>query len=196
MEVKSREIYKDDFADYLLCLALDVGEGMLKNGGEVGRVEDTIERICRAYGAQHVEVFTIVSMINAAVRMPDGSYSSQLRSVKQTGNDLGMLESLNELSREICHTTPALDEVDEKLHDIKKGRVYPTWITLFASAMGAAAFCLFFGGNMIDSLITFGIGALIYCVSNFSSRRISSFSVILRSIVRVVLLLQPTRFLR
>ena len=71
MKTKTREIYKDNFADYLLCLALDVGEGMLKNGGEVGRVEDTIERICRAYGAQHVEVFTIVSMITAAVRMPD-----------------------------------------------------------------------------------------------------------------------------
>ena len=174
MEVKTREIYKDDFADYLLCLALDVGEGMLKNGGEVGRVEDTIERICRAYGAEHVEVFTIVSMITAAVRMPDGSYSSQLRRVKQTGNNLGMLESLNALSREICRTVPTLDEVDARLHALKSNRAYPVWLSLLASAIGAAAFCLFFGGDILDALVTFGIGAMIYCVINFASARISS----------------------
>ena len=174
MEVKAREIYKDDFADYLLCLALDVGEGMLKNGGEVGRVEDTIERICRAYGAVHVEVFTIVSMITAAVRMPDGSYSSQLRRVKQTGNNLGMLESLNALSREICRTTPELDEVDARLHELKRNRPYPIWMSLLASAVGASAFCLFFGGDVLDAFITFGIGAAIYCVMNLTSGRLSS----------------------
>ena len=59
--------------EYLLCLALDIGEGMLKNGAEVSRVEDTIERICKAYGAVHVEVFSIISYIHAALRMPDGS---------------------------------------------------------------------------------------------------------------------------
>lgn len=174
METKTREIYKDDFAEYLLCLALDVGEGMLKNGGEVGRVEDTIERICRAYGAAHVEVFTIVSMINAAIRMPDGSYSSQLRRVKQTGNNLGMLESLNALSREICRETPSLDIFDEKLRGIKKTPIYPEWLRLLASAGGAAAFCLFFGGDLLDSLITFVIGMAIYVVDNYTSRRINS----------------------
>ena len=48
MENTEKQLYKEDFTEYLLCLALDVGEGMLRNGGEIGRVEDTIERICRA----------------------------------------------------------------------------------------------------------------------------------------------------
>ena len=118
-EQSTRQIYKSDFADYLLCLALDVGEGMLKNGGDVNRVEDTIERICRAYGAEHVEVFTIISVINAAIRMPDGSYSSQLRRVKSTANNLGRLERLNALSREICREKPELEEFENKLHRLK-----------------------------------------------------------------------------
>ena len=63
-----KEIYKSDFAEYLLCLALDVGEGMLKNGGEVSRVENTVERICKAYGAVHVEVFSIISVIHASAK--------------------------------------------------------------------------------------------------------------------------------
>ena len=174
MSSKAREIYKDSFVEYLLCLALDVGEGMLKNGAEVARVEDTIERICRAYGAEHVEVFTIISMINAAIRMPDGSYSSQLRRVKHTSNNLGMLENLNSLSREICRDKPRLDEFDDRLHKLKNHRVYNAWVLVLASAIGASAFCLFFGGGVIDALVTFGIGVLISLVNNLSSQRLNA----------------------
>ncbi len=171
---RTREIYKDDFADYLLCLALDVGEGMLKNGGEIARVEDTIERICKAYGAAHVECFTIISMITAAIRMPDGSYSSQLRRVKQTGNNFNALERFNALSRTICKETPPLDEFDDRLHALKKEKAYPMWAQIGASAFGAAAFCLFFGGGHIDAVITFLIGAVVAVIINLSSKRLNS----------------------
>ena len=174
MENKVREIYKDDFTEYLLCLALDVGEGMLKNGAEVARVEDTIERICQAYGAVHVEVFTIISMINAAVRMPDGSYSSQLRRVKQTSTNLDRLEGLNNLSRKICRETPSLDEFDEMLHELKTRRAYPKWVNLLSSAVATSAFCLFFGGGFLEALITLFIGAGIYFINNYRSVRLNS----------------------
>ena len=174
MENKVREIYKDNFTEYLLCLALDVGEGLLKNGAEVARVEDTIERICHAYGAVHVEVFTIISMINAAIRMPDGSYSSQLRRVKQTSNNLGVLEGLNSLSRKICRETPDLEEFDAMLHELKNKRRYPTTVHILASSVGACAFCLFFGGGIWDSVLAFLIGALISFICNYPSARLNS----------------------
>ena len=174
MENKVREIYKDDFTEYLLCLALDVGEGLLKNGAEVGRVEDTIERICYAYGAVHVEVFTIISMINAAIRMPDGSYSSQLRRVKQTSINLDTLEGLNTLSRKICREKPSLDEFDSMLHELKNKRTYPEWLKILASALATGAFCLFFGGGFLDSVIAFIIGACIFLISNYRSSRLNS----------------------
>ena len=144
--MEKRALYKDDFAQYLLCLALDVGEGLLKTGGEVSRVEDTIERICYAYGAAHVEVFTIISVINAAIRMPDGSYSSQLRRVRHTTTDLGAIERYNALSREICATVPSLEEFDERIQAIKRVRTYPVWVHYLASAGAASAFAVFFGG--------------------------------------------------
>ena len=174
MENKVREIYKDDFTEYLLCLALDVGEGMLKNGAEVGRVEDTIERICKAYGAAHVEVFTIISVINAAIRMPDGSYSSQLRRVKQTSTNLNTLEGLNTLSRKICREKPALEEFDSMLHELKNERTYPKWMNILASSVSTGAFCLFFGGGVLDSVIAFIIGACIFLINNYSSPRLNS----------------------
>lgn len=174
MENQVREIYKDDFTEYLLCLALDVGEGMLKNGGEVSRVEDTIERICRAYGAVHVEVFTIISMINAAIRMPDGSYSMQLRRVKQTSNNLNTLEKLNALSRKICREKPSLDEFDSMLRDLKKERPYSSWMYVVASAVATGAFCLFFGGGFIDAAVTMVIGTVLALIINYPSVRLNS----------------------
>lgn len=171
MKEQIHAIYKEDFAEYLLCLALDVGEGMLKNGGEISRVEDTVERICRAYGAVHVEVFTIISVINAAVRLPDGSYSSQLRRIKSTSNNLGKLEKFNALSRKICAETPSLASFDEQIREIKKQKDYPRALLYLASSFAAGGFAAFFGGSIKDGIIAFIIGALIALVDlNLPSR--------------------------
>ena len=168
-----REIYKDDFTEYMLCLALDVGEGMLRNGGEISRVEDTIERICRAYGAEHVEVFTLVSMINAAVRMPDGSYSSQLRRVRSTDNNFSSLEALNDLSRTVCKTTPPLEEFDEKIHALKKLHVYPAWAGFIASAVATSSFALFFGGGIADAVVCVLLGAVIALINMLLPKKLN-----------------------
>ncbi len=53
-QFKFDESMAESYADIVLCTALDIGEHLLKNGAEVSRVEDTIERICFAYGAAHV----------------------------------------------------------------------------------------------------------------------------------------------
>ena len=45
--------------DRILTVALDICEGMLESGAEIHRVEDTAERICRAYGAERVEIFRL-----------------------------------------------------------------------------------------------------------------------------------------
>ena len=61
-------IHQREITYEYLSLALDVGERILKSGGEVSRVEDTITRICKAYGMERVDVFTITGMIVATVK--------------------------------------------------------------------------------------------------------------------------------
>ena len=181
MEEKSKDIYKNNFTEYLLCLALDIGEGMLKNGAEISRVEDTIERICRAYGAEHVECFTIISMISTAIRMPSGEYSTQMRRVKSTATNLATLESLNALSREICKNVPPLSEVERRIAEIKGTRPYPEWVRLCAMALAASAFCVFFGGGVMDTLITLLIGAVLFFIDSYTSPRMNGMVKILFS---------------
>lgn len=183
-----KEIYKDNFTEYLLCLALDVGEGMLKNGAEIYRVENTIERICRAYGAVHVECFGIISFIHAAVRMPDGEYSTQMRRVRSTTVNLHALEAFNALSREICQTTPSLCEFEARIRQAKGTRSYSRPVRLLASGITTGAFCLFFGGTAADALIATLIGLLIFGIESHSSLRINPLIKTLFSSVIITLL--------
>jgi len=154
----------DSYADRLLCVALNIGEGMLRSGGEISRVENTVERICLAYGAEYIEVFSITSVIIAAVRMKNGEYSSQVRRVKATSNDLLHLELYNGISRKICNEAPPLSSVNELIEDAKKKRIYPRWSRFIAAALTSGIFAIFFGGGVIDGLVTSIIGALIYII--------------------------------
>ena len=160
-------------ADYLLCLALDIGDEMLKNGGEISRVEDTVERICHAYGAEHVEVFTIPSLILAAIRMPGGAYSSQVRRIVKNDNHLFRLEQFNAISRKICRETPPLDQVDTMIREAKAKRLYPEWLRCVAAASAASAFTVFFGGGWRDALVAFALGLLIFLIDMIPFRHVN-----------------------
>ena len=165
---------KPGYANRLLRLVLDVAEGMLCTGAEVSRVEDTVERILRAYGGVEVQIFSITSVIDGAVRMPDGEYSEQIRRVKHTENDLGRLEKYNALSRYLCASTPDLDEFEKHLDEIKTTKAYPTWVMAMAAAVVTSSFCLFFGGGLLDAIISAIAGVVVFGVSALPSKRLNS----------------------
>ena len=144
---------------------MDVGEGLLKSGAEIRRVELAIERICNAYGAAHVEVFSIHSLIIASLRMPDGSYSSQTRRIMNVSNHLMCLERYNELLRSICATSPDFDEVDRRIKEIKSKSRYPFPLTVLGNLLAASGFAVLFGGSLRDACAC----ALIAIVISFLS---------------------------
>lgn len=148
-------------ADNILRIALDIGEGLLKSGGDVRRVEYTIEKICKAYGAAHVEVFCINFVIEASVRMADGEYSNQIRRIIDISYHLGSLEEYNNLSRHLCEKTPSFNEIDKRIKEIKKKRKYPLALTTLGNALGAGSFAVFFGGNFTDAVISAVIAVVI-----------------------------------
>ncbi len=159
--------------DRMLCLALDIGEHMLRNGGEIHRIEDTLERICLAYGAAHVEIFTIPSLVMAAVRMPDGSYSSQIRRVYVTGKNLYRLEQFNAISRRICTEKPSFDEVERMIRKAKQSRPYSSFWVILGSVMAAGGFAVFFGGSWRDGLAAALVGLVLALLDRFESRSIN-----------------------
>ena len=61
--VENQTNQQNKLENRLIRCILDAGEVILKSGGEINRVEDTMARMCRAYGFVRTDVFTITSSI-------------------------------------------------------------------------------------------------------------------------------------
>lgn len=153
--------------DEVLTVAMDLCESMLECGAEVHRVEDTAERICRAYGAKRVEIFAMTSLITATIVMENGEKSTQVRRVYGSANQLYKIEKLNALSRTICRDTPKPSRILEQIASIKRKQTYPTWFRYVGGFIGTVGFSLFFGGNFWDALLC-GLIGLVVCLLDFN----------------------------
>jgi uncharacterized membrane protein YjjP (DUF1212 family) len=144
-------------------IAMELGENILRSGGEVSRAEDTIARICRAYGAVSVDVTAILSVIVLTVDYGEVTVNASRRLTEVGSNNLGRLSRLNELSRRICNKRLTKNEFLEELERINN----KTEVTLLKYTVGgilsAGGFAVFFGGTLIDGLFA-GLIALPMCL--------------------------------
>lgn len=157
---------RENAEQYLFC-AMSIGEQLLISGAEVGRVEDTIRRICTAYGAQRVDVFSITSSIVTTIYAEDFGICTQTRRVSQTSHDLNKLDELNALSRKICAEKPAPDLIRADLEKILNGPRYSFGTQVLIYALISASFSVFFGGDMRDMAASALIGVLLKVLETF-----------------------------
>ena len=152
--------YRPDGQD-TLDVAIEIGSAVLRSGGDVHRVEDTMTRICRAYGASQVDVFAIPSLITAEITMPDGEKVSGMCRIKSTYLHLSRLEEFNALSRDVCGKPEPPARVRERIASIRRLRRIPEWLCCVGGMLGAGGFTVFAGGTLRDGLCSALIGALI-----------------------------------
>lgn len=159
-------------AGRVLESALDIGEAMLRSGAEILRVEDTVRRICQAYGGGSVDVFSILSLIIVSWKDQKGENTTLVRRVYSYATDLCRLEQLNALSRDICENTPECDEVEKRVEAIMSSPNRKISRKRFVGyVLTAAPFAIFFGGNMRDAVAAGIVGALLYLWDFFFSAR-------------------------
>lgn len=167
-------------AHNLLYLALQIGERMLLCGAEVNRVEDSIGRICLAYGVQRVDAFTITESIVVTIHGEPYGSVTQTRRIQGPANHLKKLEALNQLSRTICEEKPEFSFIEEELARIDAIPSYSLSVQVAAYALISGSFCLFFGGDYKDMAASAVIGILLKYVELFFRRlRIYNFFVVL-----------------
>ena len=148
-------------AENVLDCALSIGEQLLISGAEVGRVEDTIRRICTAYGAERVDVFSITSSIITTMYGDAFGSCTQTRRVSSTQNDLNRMDRLNQLSRSICAELPAPAEIRTVLAQIEAGPRFSFRAMLLIYALISGSFSVFFGGDWMDMLASAIIGVML-----------------------------------
>ena len=136
---------KDNFSDILAAI-LDVGEIMLMSGAEVNRVENTMERMAKAYGCTRVDSYTIILSIVVTVKAPDGQVLTQTRRTTFQQTDMRKIEACNALSRKVCAQPVTLKELEETIRQIRELKEYPIWTMFVIYGFISAVFSGFFGG--------------------------------------------------
>lgn len=171
-----------DEAQKVLHCAMSVGELLHTSGAEAGRVEDTIRRICTAYGATRVDVFSITSTIVTTMFCDGFESLTQTRRVPPMKNDFSRLDKLNQLSRWICSTHPDPEEIPPRIEAILcEEKPYGFVQQLFIYAMVSGAFTVFFGGNLKDMLASACIGVILKCLESLILQ--TSFNALLSALV-------------
>ena len=132
---------------------LNVGVALLKNGAEVSRVEDSMYRLCRAYGFVHADIWVIYSNIQATVETEEGEIITQVRHIGSTSIDYEKLDKLNNQSRCLCKETPEPEEISRRLKEIDNDKPLPVWIDYAAGIMGGVGFGVFFGCDLRNALV-------------------------------------------
>ena len=141
-----------DYAKILKNL-LDIGEAMVNSGAEVGRVEDSMYRLCAAYGFRRSNCWVISSNIQATVETPEGDIITQIRHVPAGEMNFDRLDYLNNLSRYACQNTPDAVTLQERLQEVLNRPAQPKWQHYAAGIMGGAGFAVFFNSNFMDTIV-------------------------------------------
>ena len=154
MTAKELETESDRLRD-AVGVALDIGEQILYSEGEISRVEDTVTRISRAYGAARVDVFAITSLILVSVTDGDGNSFTLSRRVYGNRKNMRRVEEMNSLSRRLCDA-PVPPAEAKRLFDAAMDRSAPkTWIRALGTLIVCFSFTAFFGGGIGDCLARF-----------------------------------------
>ena len=156
----------------VLVMALFAGELMMKSGAEAYRVEETIERICRACRIDYVECFAITTGIFLSIDSGknDEDTHTFVKRINNTDIDLDKISQLNNFSRQFTTTDLSIDEGFQQLKIIAKYPTFSVPIKILGAIMVGLTLCFVLGGGVTDSLCAGVIGGCIYSISMLVDR--------------------------
>ena len=137
----------------------EIGKLLLKNGAEIYRVEESLERMCQSYGFQDIGVFALPTYFTMSVTFQDGTSTSLTKRTLQNRTNLDAVCALNDLVRKICNETPTNDFIEQQIQAINS--LHPIMpLVLLGYGLGAGGYAIFFGGGLHEGLIAGGINSL------------------------------------
>ncbi len=155
-------------------LSFKMGEALLKNGAEIFRVQETMERVAHAYGIEEYDVYVLSNAIFANAVENGEKVETKLKVIPGSTIHFGRIAGINQLSREIVQGNITVSEAYTRLKAITEiSYTHPAALTL-ACAVGSACFSYLFGGSVFDALAALICGAVLQVFMNVIDRRTAS----------------------
>ena len=121
-------------------LSFKMGEALLRNGAEIFRVQETMERVARAYDIEEYDVYVLSNAIFANAVENGEKIDTKLKFVPGSTIHFGRIVGINQLSREIVAGKVSVEEAYARLHEIVSiPYTHPIRLDL-ACAVGSAWF--------------------------------------------------------
>jgi uncharacterized membrane protein YjjP (DUF1212 family) len=158
--------------------AIKIAKGLIENGAEISRAENTAERILKANGIKETNVFCTTSMIIISTEN-----TVLTTRIKKSILNLSKIDDYNSQSRAICNKN-SYKKVETS---------YSLIFRIFTAGLATSSFCLYFGGNIKDAIFSAIIGLTIFS-SEPSDADIFS-KTLLQSIFAGILAYIPTLFI-
>lgn len=153
-----------DFGEVLLT-AMEAGHILLENGAEVFRVEETMLRIARHFGMMEEDFFVLSNGIfttGGSWRRGYQESFARVQHIPMHAASLDKVVAINQLSRDVEAGKYTLEEINEKLREIRNMPGKSNWSQIIASGIGAGCFCILFGGDFLDAFASTAAGLVLY----------------------------------
>lgn len=149
----------------LLEIVCYIGKKLTQYGAEIYRVEESVNRICAAYGYHSAEVYAIPSNMVVTVYKKDRSPLTQSVRINTRITNLDRVGEYNRLCRRICREKPDFAKVKKEIDKIESRPVYGTGIQLASYLLVGFSFVYFFGGEFKAALIGAAAAGIIFILT-------------------------------
>lgn len=121
-------------------LSFRMGEALLRNGAEIFRVQETMERVAHAYGIDEYNVYVLSNAIFANAVENGRRVETKLKFIPGSTIHFGRIAGINQLSREIACGGVSISEACIRS---PASPIHTRWRSRFpaASAAPASAIC-------------------------------------------------------
>lgn len=136
----------------LIQMSMDLGCLMLSSGAEIYRVEESMNRLLKAYGAEESDVFAIPNCVYVTITTPGGHPVTKFRRIMRRFNNLDRVDRANDLCRRLCRDTPPLPEAAREVRAIALRPTYSLAVQTAGYGLLSFFFTLFWGGGFLDAL--------------------------------------------
>lgn len=127
-------------------IACEIGCQIIENGGEISRSEDSIKRILLHANKSNINVYCLNNLIITST-----NDKTVVKRIEKNDLNLYEIEKWNNISREIC----------ENKASKKKENHYSLLFYIFSIILATGGFCIYFGGSVVDAIISGIIGIII-----------------------------------
>ena len=167
----------------LMHLVSAISTKLAISGAETYRVEESVRRICTAYGLD-ARVYAIPHSLFITIMIPGELPMTQLCRMEYLSTDLEAVEHYSNLSRKICAEKPDWEEALRWL-DIsnRTQKHYRFPVELLGNILVACGFCVFFGGTWLDALSAGLCGLLLGLLSHWMMKTNAFFQKIICAFV-------------